>query len=85
MKVLFVYAGMHPAHEPFVEAVKADVYPAYHKDVNGFVKFVEGLKMAREYPDYDVYILEGGMPMFPMYLRKKLFKKKWICCRSFGG
>ncbi|ADC66518.1 glycosyl transferase group 1 [Ferroglobus placidus DSM 10642] len=75
MKVLFVYAGMHPAHEPFVEAVKADVYPAYHKDVNGFVKFVEGLKMAREYPDYDVYILEGGMPMFPMYLRKKLFRK----------
>jgi len=72
MKVLFVYAGMHPAHEPFVEAVKADVYPAYHKDVNGFVKFVEGLKMAREYPDYDVYILEGGMPM---YLRKKLFRK----------
>lgn len=75
MNVLFIYAGMHPAHKPFVEAIGADLYPAYRSNVNGFRRFVEAFKMAKMYPDYDIYLLEGGMPMFPMYLRKKLFRK----------
>ena len=78
MDVLFVYAGLHPAHKPFIEAVKADVYPAYTKNVRGFRRFLEAFRMAKSYPDYDVYILEGGMPMFPMYIRKKLFRRDGI-------
>ncbi|HIP60212.1 MAG TPA: glycosyltransferase [Campylobacterales bacterium] len=75
MDVVFIYAGMHEAHKPFVEAIGADVYPAYRSNVNGFRRFVEAFKMAKEYPDYDIYLLEGGIPMFPLYLRKKLFRK----------
>ena len=78
MDVLFVYAGLHPAHKPFIKAVKADVYPAYTKNVKGFRRFLEAFRMARSYPDYDAYILEGGMPMFPMYIRKKLLKRDGI-------
>lgn len=66
---------MHPAHRPFVKAIKADVYPAYRSKAGGVRRFVEAFKMAKEYPDYDAYLLEGGMPMFPMYLRKKFFGK----------
>ena len=36
MDVLFIYAGMHEAHKPFVGAIGADVYPAYHRNVDGF-------------------------------------------------
>ncbi len=46
MRVLFIYAGMHPAHKPFVEAVNADVYPAYRSNVRGFKRFVEDFNEA---------------------------------------
>jgi len=72
--VLFIYVGMHEAHKPFVDAINADVYPVYHRNVKGFRRFIEAFKMARKYPDYDVYLLEGGMPMFPAYLKKKMKK-----------
>ena len=72
--VLFIYAGMHEAHKPFVEAVNADVYPAYRSNANGFRRFIEAFRMAKEYPNYDVYLLEGGMPMFPVYIKKKMRK-----------
>jgi glycosyltransferase involved in cell wall biosynthesis len=78
MNVLFIYAGMHPAHKPFVDAVNADVYPAYCSNVNGFRRFVEAFRMAKKCPDYDVYLLEGGMPMFPMYIRKRIYRKDGI-------
>ena len=41
MNVLFIYAGMHPAHKPFVDAVNADVYPAYTKNVKEFRRLLE--------------------------------------------
>ena len=78
MDVLFVYAGLHPAHKPFIRAVKADVYPAYTRNVKGLRRFLEAFRMAGNYPDYDVYVLEGGMPMFPMYIRKKLLGKDGV-------
>lgn len=75
VSTLFVYSGMHPAHKPFVDAIGADIFPAYVKNVTGLSKFISAFKMAEKYPEYDIYLLEGGSPMYPMYLRKKIFRK----------
>lgn len=48
MGVLFIYAGMHEAHKPFVEAVNADAYPAYHGNVRGFRRFVEAFRIVNK-------------------------------------
>ena len=41
------------------------------RKLKGFRKFVEAFKRAKGYPDYPVYVLEGGMPMFPVYFKKR--------------
>jgi len=76
MKVLFIYTGLHKAHQPFIEAINADLCPVYDSNTKGFRRFVNAFKMAKNYPDYDVYIIEGGMPMFPVFIRKYLLNKK---------
>ena len=78
MKVLFIYTGLHKAHQPFIKAINADIYPVYNKYFNGFRRFINAFKMAKNYPDYDVYVIEGGMPMFPVFIRKYLLNKKNI-------
>lgn len=55
----------------FAEAIEADFEPAYPKELRVFMRFVEAFKRAKEYPDYLIYVLEGGMPMFPAYLKKR--------------
>ncbi|MCD6318888.1 glycosyltransferase family 4 protein, partial [Candidatus Aerophobetes bacterium] len=52
-------------------AINAEFMPAYTKEFNGFRRFIEAFKRAKELPDYDVYLLEGGMPLFPAYLKKR--------------
>lgn len=71
-KVLFIHSpNLHEAHRMFAESIKADFEPAYPKELKSFRRFVEAFKSAKEYPDYPVYLLEGGMPMFPVYLEKR--------------
>ncbi len=68
--VLFIHTtNLHEAHRVFGD-------PAYPKELRVFMRFVEAFKRAKEYPDYPVYVLEGGMPMFPVYLRKG---RLWQC------
>ena len=78
MKVVFIYPGLHKAHQPFIEAINADLCPVYDSNTKGFRRFVNAFRMAKNYPDYDVYIIEGGMPMFPVFIRKYLLNKKNI-------
>ena len=70
--ILFIHSSnMHESHRMFAEAIDADFMPAYTKEFNGFRRFIEAFKRAKELPDYDVYLLEGGMPLFPAYLKKR--------------
>jgi|Deesub1362A_J573_1020465.scaffolds.fasta_scaffold00485_6 hypothetical protein len=41
--VLFIHARMHEAHKPFIEAVNADVYSVYWKNVEWFRRFFKAL------------------------------------------
>ena len=71
-KVLLIHSpNLHEAHRMFAETIGADLEPAYPKELKSFRRFVEAFRRAKEYPDYPVYVLEGGMPMFPVYLKKK--------------
>jgi len=73
--VLFIHSpNLHEAHRMFAEAIGADFEPAYPKELKSFRRFLEAFKRAKEYPDYPVYLLEGGMPMFPVYLKKRKSK-----------
>jgi len=75
--VLFIHTPtLHDAHRMFAEAINADFMPVYHDDVKGFKRFLAAFRRAKEYPDYPVYLLEGGMPMFPAYLKKKRKNKE---------
>jgi len=70
--ILFIHSlNLHESHRMFAEAIDADFMPAYTKEFNGFRRFIEAFKRAKELPDYDVYLLEGGMPLFPAYLKKR--------------
>ena len=70
--VFFIHSSnLHEAHRMFAETIGADFEPAYTKEFNGFRRFIEAFKRAKELPDYPVYLLEGGMPMFPAYLKKR--------------
>lgn len=71
-KVLFIHSpNLHEAHRTFAESIGGDFEPAYLGEVKGFRRFLNAFKRAKEYLDYPVYVLEGGMPMFPVYLKKR--------------
>jgi len=71
-EVLFIHSpNLHEAHRMFAERIGADFEPVYDKEFAGFRRFTEAFKRAKELPDYPVYLLEGGMPMFPAYLKKR--------------
>lgn len=71
-EVLFIHSSnLHEAHKMFAESINADFEPAYTKELTGFRRFLEAFKRAKEYPDSPVYLLEGGMPTFPAYLKKR--------------
>jgi hypothetical protein len=71
-RVLFIHSpNLHEAHRMFAETIGADLVPAYPMELKSFRRFVEAFKRAKEYPDYPVYVLEGRMPMFPVYLKKR--------------
>jgi len=75
-EVLFIHTpNLHEAHRMFAETINADFEPVYHDNVKGFRRFLAAFKRASEYPDYPVYLLEGGMPMFPAYLKKRKNKE----------
>jgi len=70
--ILFIHSpNLHEAHRMFAEAIDADFMPAYTKEFKGFRRFIEAFKRAKELPNCDVYLLEGGMPLFPAYLKKQ--------------
>lgn len=70
--ILFIHSpNLHEAHRMFAESIGADFEGAYHGEMRVFRRFFEAFKRAKEYPDYPVYVLEGGMPMFPVYLKKR--------------
>lgn len=70
--ILFIHSpNLHEAHRMFAETIGADFEPAYPKELKSFRRFLEAFKRAKEYPEYPVYVLEGGMPMFPVYLKKR--------------
>ena len=74
-KVLLIHSpNLHEAHRMFAETIGADLEPAYPKELKSFRRFVEAFKRAKVYPDYPVYVLEGGMPMFPVFLKKRKSK-----------
>ncbi len=62
----------------FAKAIEADFEPVYKKELTGFRRFLNAFKSAKEYPDYPVYVLEGGMPMFTVCLKKRK-NYKYIC------
>ena len=69
--IFFIHSpNLHEAHRMFAESIGADFEPAYPMELKSFRRFVEAFKRAKGYPDYPVYVLEGGMPMFPVYLKK---------------
>lgn len=59
----------------FAEAIEADFEGAYHGEMGVFRRFFEAFRRAKEYPDYPVYLFEGGMPMFPVYIMKRKRKE----------
>lgn len=70
--ILFIHSpNLHEAHRMFAESIGADFEGAYHGEMRVFRRFFEAFKRAKEYPDYPVYLLEGGMPMFPVYIKKR--------------
>lgn len=80
--VLFIHSpNMHEAHRVFGESIGADFESVYTKELTGFRRFLEAFRRAREYPDYPVYLLEGGMPMFPVYIKRQ-YRKVYIKCMS---
>ena len=63
--ILFIHSpNLHEAHRMFAESINADFEPAYTKELTDFRRFIAAFKRAKEYPDYHIYLLEGGMPMF---------------------
>ncbi len=52
------------------EAVEADFEPAYKKELKNFKRFLEVFRRVKEDPDHPIYLLEEGMPRFPVYLKK---------------
>ena len=70
--ILFIHSpNLHESHRMFAEAIDADFMPAYTKESKGFRRFIEAFKRAKDLPDYDVYLLEGGIPLFPACLRSR--------------
>lgn len=73
---LFVHSlNLHEAHRMFAETIDADFDPVYHSEVGGFRRLLNAFRRAKEYPNYPVYLLEGGIPMFPAYLKKRTDKE----------
>jgi glycosyltransferase involved in cell wall biosynthesis len=71
-KICFVYQTPHPSHKGFAEAINA-TFCHYHTKfgnlpISGVVKSVlRGLTL----PEADIYLCEGGAPLFPVWIRKK--------------
>ena len=73
--ILFIHSpDLHEAHRILAKSINADFQPAYHNELKGIQRFFEAFKRAKGYPEYPVYLLEGGMPMFPVYLKKRKSK-----------
>lgn len=71
-EVLFIHTpAFHQAHRVFAKAINADCLEVYFGEFNGkFGRFFLALKYGWRYPDYEYYILEGGIPLFPMMIKK---------------
>ena len=73
---LFIHSlDLHEAHRMFIETIDADFESAYYSEIGGLRRFFNAFKRAREYPNYPIYLLEGGIPMFPAYLKKRKNKE----------
>ncbi|MDK2876580.1 MAG: hypothetical protein PWQ22_990 [Archaeoglobaceae archaeon] len=68
---MFIYFGLHESHKAFAEAIGADLMHVYGGKYGGRLKrLFLALTHAWKYPDYDYYLLEGGVPLFPAFLKK---------------
>uniref|UniRef100_A0A7V3ZYB3 Glycosyltransferase n=1 Tax=candidate division WOR-3 bacterium TaxID=2052148 RepID=A0A7V3ZYB3_UNCW3 len=76
MKVCFVHQLPHPSHRGFAEAINA-TFCHYHTKfcklpIPRTVKSIlEGLTL----PKADIYLCEGGAPLFPVWIKKKFNRK----------
>lgn len=70
-KSLFIHTpAFHQAHRVFAQTINADSLEVYSGEFGGGLKkLLLALKYSRRYPEYKYYILEGGIPLFPMMIR----------------
>lgn len=74
--ILFVHTlKLHEAHRMFAETIGADFEPVYYGETGCLRRLLNAFKRANEYPNYPFYLLEGGIPMFPAYLKKRKNKE----------
>lgn len=72
---LFVYIWPHPSHRGFAEAIGADFQHVYFRDRNftdnstDAKRFFLGITCGLKYPDYPVYLCEGGLPLLPVAIK----------------
>jgi glycosyltransferase involved in cell wall biosynthesis/ubiquinone/menaquinone biosynthesis C-methylase UbiE len=73
-EALFIHTpAFHHAHRVFAKAINADCLEVYFGEFgSSFKKFFLALKYGWRYPKYEYYILEGGIPLFPMMIKKLL-------------
>lgn len=75
-KVCFVYLLPHPAHKGFAEAIGAD-FCHYHTNFSKFKipRAIKSILGGLTLPRADIYLCEGGAPLLPVWIKKKLNRK----------
>lgn len=70
-KPLLIHSeSMHASHKMLTDYIGADMEPVYTREVGGMNRVLHAISRSRQYPDYPVYLLEGGTPMLPCRMKK---------------